>query len=289
MTSSQICQAERVLRVDQLDVAEYDEFILGIIQAEISKCFKYFQPGILTKVDPELKAVLGLIIWKFSVYSNGATFSQQMLEIKFETLVNDGLLSKKQKIIYGLAMIGGQWFAERYFDIKQYFSRFGNMEKLWNTLDFGFMLHRFFSLLNFVVFLQNGRYKSLLERALRIYAVFSRKQSPREVYFYYMNHDILKNGFAEFLFCILPLVNIPRFRNLLLRVMWRAPNALQDGNTLLRRHCAICGELPTNVHQTRCAHVFCYICIKANAMADYSFMCPVCGEHVYDDIQPAKI
>ena len=69
--------------------------------------------------------------------------------------------------------------------------------------------------------------------------------------------------FKEFLFCILPMINIPRLRNTLLRLMWKKPDAAQDGkSTLLRCHCGVCGELPTNVHQTICGHIFCYMCIK---------------------------
>ena len=68
--------------------------------------------------------------------------------------------------------------------------------------------------------------------------------------------------FKEFLFCILPMINIPRLRNTLLRLMWKKPDAMQDGKALLMCHCGVCGELPTNAHQTRCGHMFCYICIK---------------------------
>ncbi|WP_395239545.1 hypothetical protein, partial [Salmonella sp. s54412] len=58
---------------------------------------------------------------------------------------------------------------------------------------------------------------------------------------------------------------------------------------ILQSHCGICGELPTNVHETSCGHVFCYICIKANSMADPSFLCPVCGDLVYDKFEPARL
>lgn len=62
------------------------------------------------------------------------------------------------------------------------------------------------------------------------------------------------------------MINIPRLRNTLLRLMWKKPDAVQDGNsTLLRCHCGVCGELPTNVHQTICGHMFCYMCIKVCA------------------------
>ena len=68
--------------------------------------------------------------------------------------------------------------------------------------------------------------------------------------------------FKEFLFCILPMINIPRLRNTLLRLMWKKSNAMQGGKSMLRCHCGVCGELPTNAHQTICGHIFCYMCIK---------------------------
>ncbi|CAB3986924.1 Peroxisome biogenesis factor 2, partial [Paramuricea clavata] len=158
---------------------------------------------------------------------------------------------------------------------------------LWKVINLGVMLHKFLGILNFIVFLQDARHKSLLERALGIYTVFCKKQAPRVVYFEYMNRDILRSGLAEFLFCILPMINIPRLRNTLLRLMWKKPDAMEDGKALLMSHCGVCGELPTNVHQTRCGHMFCYICIKANVMGDPSFLCPVCGDLVCDSVEPA--
>ena len=227
-------------------------------------------------------------MWKYSVFTNDATLSQQMLQIKYKTLRNDGILSSKRKLFFGLSLVGGMWLSERSLDIKQMLISLGlNADKLRKIINFGVLLHKFLGLLNFVIFLQDARYKSLLERALGIYAVFSEKQPPRVVYFEYMNRDILRSGLAEFLFCILPMINIPRLRNTLLRLMWKKPDAMQDGKAMLL--CGVCGELPTNVHQTRCGHIFCYMCIMANVMADPSFLCPVCGELVNSIVEPAAV
>ncbi|XP_028394012.1 peroxisome biogenesis factor 2-like isoform X3 [Dendronephthya gigantea] len=247
--------------------------------------------GLLTTIDPELKAVLSFIMWKFSVMASDASLSQQMLQIKYKTCRNAGILTSKRKICFGLALIGGTWLSERSLDIKQLLARNGlNSEKLWQVVKFGAILLKFLRLVNFIIFLQDARHKSLLERALGIYSVFSKKQSPRVNYFEYMNRDILRNGLAEFLFCVLPMINIPRLRNALLRLMWKKPDAMQDGNAVLRyRNCGICDELPTNVHQTPCGHVFCYMCIKANCMVDPSFLCPVCGELVCDNVEPVSV
>lgn len=103
-----------------------------------------------------------------------------------------GILSSKRKICFGLALIGGTWLSERSLDIKLFLARKGlNTEKvvnnsslssmhlqhdymastyfcnnqcdpffyvqLWQVVKVGAMLHKFFSLMNFIIFLQDAR------------------------------------------------------------------------------------------------------------------------------------
>lgn len=46
--------------------------------------------------------------------------------------------------------------------------------------------------------------------------------------------------------------------------MWKKSSAINDGKTVSNFECGICGDLPTNVHQTDCGHIFCYTCIKVS-------------------------
>ncbi|XP_046850413.1 peroxisome biogenesis factor 2-like [Xenia sp. Carnegie-2017] len=279
---------QRVLRADQLDVISYDEYILSIFKSDLTKCFKYFQAGLLTRFDPELKAILRIIIWKYSVLLSDATLSQKMLDILYKTSKNNGILTTKRKAIFGLGLIGVAWLSERSYDLKHTLMNFGfNVNKIWKMINFLTIVHKILELVNFIVFLRDARYRSVWDRILGIYSVFSRKQAPRVVYFEYMNEDILRSGLAELLFCVLPMVNIPRLRNILLRLMWKKSSAINDGKTVSNFECGICGDLPTNVHQTDCGHIFCYTCIKANLMADPSFFCPLCGEAIHD-VEPAS-
>lgn len=149
----------------------------------------------------------------------------------------------------------------------------------------GEKLFQFISVINFLVFLQKGKYPSLLERFLRIHPVFAQEQSIRRVSFEFMTRELLWHGFAEFVFFLLPLVNIHKLKNIIVR-RFSSP-ATRDKQLSIKvacHECGICSEPPTAPHQGHCGHVFCYYCVKANCLADPFFPCPLCGQAVGGDI-----
>ncbi|XP_027053010.1 peroxisome biogenesis factor 2-like isoform X2 [Pocillopora damicornis] len=94
---------------------------------------------------------------------------------------------------------------------------------------------------------------------------------------------------SEFVFFLLPLINIHKLKNLLVR-RFSSPASLdkQPSIKVACHECGICNEPPTAPHQGLCGHVFCYYCIKANSLADSSFPCPLCGSPMGDDIIPVE-
>jgi peroxin-2 len=104
------------------------------------------------------------------------------------------------------------------------------------------------------VFLFNGRYRTLLDRILRLKLAPPISQVSREVSFEYLNRQLVWHAFTEFLLFLLPLVGISRWRRWLSR-LWRGTKALiqNSGSTgeeasssrgelgfLPERTCAIC-------------------------------------------------
>ena len=122
----------------------------------------------------------------------------------------------------------------------------------------------------------------------------------RHVSFDLMNRQLLWHGFSEFVFFILPLVNIARLKNFIVRIFFSiaAPPSASStintttSNTRLKRTrphprdnlppaCLICDSSRINrPYMTSCMHVFCYYCIQSNVMADPFYPCPCCGESV---------
>ena len=106
---------------------------------------------------------------------------------------------------------------------------------------------------SFLVFLVNGRYRTLIDRILRLRLAPSSSQVSREVSFEYLNRQLVWHAFTEFLLFLLPLVGISRWKRWLSRA-WRKTKALAQSNEgdegeatskaelafLPERTCAIC-------------------------------------------------
>ena len=117
----------------------------------------------------------------------------------------------------------------------------------------GSTIHSLAAFTSFLVFLVNGRYRTLLDRTLRIRLAAPSSQVSREVSFEYLNRQLVWHAFTEFLLFLLPLVGISRWRRWLSRA-WRKSTAFltsegddQDEGTLKgelaflpERTCAIC-------------------------------------------------
>lgn len=67
------------------------------------------------------------------------------------------------------------------------------------------------------------------------------------------------------MFFLLPLINIHKLKNLLVR-RFSSPASLdkQPSIKVACHECGICNEPPTAPHQGLCGHVFCYYCIKVS-------------------------
>lgn len=116
------------------------------------------------------------------------------------------------------------------------------------------------------MFLVNGRYRTLLDRLLRLRLASPSSQVSREVSFEYLNRQLVWHAFTEFLLFLLPLVGIGRWRRWLSRAWRKAKSALQSGDKdagdtavktgplafLPERTCAICyqDQNPTSTSET---------------------------------------
>eukprot|EP00057_Strongylocentrotus_purpuratus_P021278 XP_011675752.1 PREDICTED: peroxisome biogenesis factor 2 [Strongylocentrotus purpuratus] len=275
--------AHSVLRVNQLDAHQLDDELHLLLRAQLTKAFQFFRPGVLSKCDPEVNAVLRLLIWHFSISKVGATLGQQMLNMLYTNSLPQGQrslsLDRKHQLLYALLLVGCRWFQERSSDLSLMTGSSEKFQLVWKLIDLLERLVKVASLVNFLVFLQQGFYPSLLERVLGIIPRFAQPQSVRQVTFEFMTRELLWHGFAEFLFFLLPLVNIHRIRNVIRRRIAGVPSGR---GTLQRslaecKECAVCGEWPTCPQEMGCQHVFCYYCLKSNFEADPSYTCPSCG------------
>jgi peroxin-2 len=131
--------------------------------------------------------------------------------------------------------------------------------------DFISTSHSIAAFVSFLVFLVNGRYRTLVDRLLRIRLAPPSSQASREVSFEYLNRQLVWHAFTEFLLFLLPLVGIGRWKRWLARAWKKALNAFKSSGDedevtdkqgelghLPERTCAICyrDQNPTATTET---------------------------------------
>lgn len=119
--------------------------------------------------------------------------------------------------------------------------------------DFITTSHSIAAFVSFLVFLVNGRYRTLVDRLLRIRLAPPSSQASREVSFEYLNRQLVWHAFTEFLLFLLPLVGISRWKRWLARAWKKTVSAFKSHGDedevaekqgelghLPERTCAIC-------------------------------------------------
>jgi peroxin-2 len=113
-------------------------------------------------------------------------------------------------------------------------------------------MHASAAFASFLVFLLHGRYRTLLDRVLRMRLAPPTSQVSREVSFEYLNRQLVWHAFTEFLLFVLPLVGINRWRRWLARTWRKTKKIMSTGAEgageekkgeyafLPERTCAIC-------------------------------------------------
>ncbi|KAJ8021587.1 Peroxisome biogenesis factor 2 [Holothuria leucospilota] len=289
--SSQQDNKQPVLRVSQLDSHQLDNEIHLLLKAQVNNVFHFFQasPGILSVIEPELNAALRFILWKYSIDKSSSTFGQRLLNLQYASENSSKVMTYRQKWLYALVVIGCRWFQDRSYDLSKLTDNVEAFEMVWNAIDWLERVLKIAAVVNFLVFLRQGTYQTILERLLGIRAGFDSPQAIRQVSFEFMTRELLWHGFAEFLFFLLPFVNFQRLKNNIRRRLLVGQRPSTENLSEVRRaqflyeECAVCGEWPTNPQEIGCEHVFCFYCIKANFKADNSYTCPSCGFPVTDE------
>jgi peroxin-2 len=294
----------RVGRAGQLDVDLLDGELVSILKGELFKALALLNPQIKDKYEIEITSLLQFIMYRLSIYVNGATYGTSMQNLHYQNeLGTNPKLAKWQKLSYILMHVGGRWgwlrlsrlaSTQDWSDQNDWRSRawvwMDNVEKVWKAL----------SLANFLVFLYDGRYKSLIDRILGMRLTYIRKDVQHQISHEFMNRQLVWTAFTEFLLFILPLINLSRMRNTLGR-MFSKSNSID----LPPQICAICyqneqasansnteslgmgtttsgpfssgtGNRAVNPYVTNCGHVFCYYCLKTATMVDSDYHCPRC-------------
>ena len=313
-------------RVGQVDAELLDEELLQLLKGQIGDALKYYGAHLQDDWAEEILLTLRLALFKLSIWDNDASYGASLQNLKYSDARVSGIFpakpTKVQKTLYGFLTTIGRYGWDRWetWLVDQeggYSAPSLAVQRLSTFTTWASTTHSIASFASFLVFLVNGRYRTLTDRLLRLRLVASSNQVSREISFEYLNRQLVWHAFTEFLLFVLPLVGIGRWRRWLSKAWKRTTTALsaeeKDGEPvktgslafLPEQTCAICyqnhnptseaellgantlGSATTDIvnpYQTiPCGCIYCYVCLatKLEAEEGDGWSCLRCGELVH--------
>ena len=251
-------------RVGQVDAELLDEELLELLKGQVGEALKYYGPHLRDDWAQEILLILRVVLFKLSIWDHDASYGASLQNLRYADARAENSLfarpTKWQKGFYGLFTVIGRygWGKWENWLVDQeggYTAPSDTVERLSRITLWASTTHSMAAFASFLVFLINGRYRTLTDRLLRLRLTSPTSQVSREVSFEYLNRQLVWHAFTEFLLFLLPLVGISRWRRWLSRAWRKAKLALnssaQDEDASLleksgplaflpERTCAIC-------------------------------------------------
>ncbi|KAG7110041.1 Peroxisomal biogenesis factor 2 like protein [Verticillium longisporum] len=224
-------------RVGQVDAELLDEELVDLLRDQVGEALKYFAGGHLQDDwSAEIMLALRAVLFKLTVWDHDATYGAALQNLRYTDARSASPVlvppSPLQKTAYGLVTVLGRyawtrwedWLVERDDGHDTPSPRVQRLARLTERLS---TLHAGAACLSFLVFLLHGRYRTLLDRLLRMRLAPPTSQVSREVSFEYLNRQLVWHAFTEFLLFVLPLVGIHRWRRWFART-WRKTRGIMQ-------------------------------------------------------------
>ncbi|KAI0375698.1 peroxisomal biogenesis factor 2 [Pilatotrama ljubarskyi] len=213
----------RITRVGKVDAELLDEELVQLLKEPLTRALSLINSAFKTQLEPELALLIHLVLYKFSVWDQGASYGAKLQGLKYapspstsrfrtasglaaSTLALHSILTIL--VPYAHGRLRAHALSNAWPDAPSSDRR----RKAWELLTRVESIHGLAGLLNFVFFLWNGRYRTLADRLLRLRLVSARHHFQREVSYEFMNRQMVWHAFTEFLLFLLPLVNTRALR-----------------------------------------------------------------------------
>ncbi|PWN29762.1 hypothetical protein BDZ90DRAFT_249657 [Jaminaea rosea] len=223
----------RIQRVSQLDAELLDEELLTLLFEPVKTSLAQIKNTLPDRIEPELLALLKLVLFKYSVWDNGASYGAMLQNLRYrnEWAHRGGLqstflsapLSKVQLALYPLLTIGVPYAyarLSRHMTSLSFSSMPANDPRrlLWSMVDKLQRLHEGLALVNFAAFLSDGKYRTITDRMLGMRLTYAERTLNRNVSFEFLNRQLVWHAFTEFLLFLLPIIRPKRLLRRLLRL-----------------------------------------------------------------------
>lgn len=162
----------RVHRVSQLDADLLDQELAELLVEPVRSALRTVRSSLEVAMEPELYLVLRLVLYKFSVYDRAATYGAMLQNLRYrnewahqrglQSTARDAPLAPIQLALYPLLTIVAPYAYKR---VKLHMSAHGFSDAptdsqeyfVWSTLEHSLKAWNVVSLINFCLFLWNGK------------------------------------------------------------------------------------------------------------------------------------
>ncbi|KAL9644587.1 hypothetical protein ABK040_015326 [Willaertia magna] len=229
-----------ILKVNQLDSDRLDFEIENYLFNYFKRITKHFT--IMEQYEPEIMLLIRIFIYKYSIYDHSQTFGDTIQNLKYTFQASRFEKSPPlySKLLFAFLSIGVPYIYERYIKntlmVNDSFNNLQNNQQnlVWyKNLKKIEYYYKVFEFINFILFLYQGKYKTLLERFLGWRKVYATRFMIRQLSFDYMNSELIWNGLAETILFIAPLINFRKIYFYLKRIfVWMFPLKQTTINTV---------------------------------------------------------
>ncbi|KAG9018658.1 peroxisome assembly protein (Peroxin-2) [Tulasnella sp. 427] len=214
----------RVIRLGQLDAELLDQELTTLLKQPISTSLSNIKSTWAAQYDLELSLLIQTLLYKYSVWDTGATYGAKLQDLTFErppkrpgTSYAPSGLRRKTLLLHATLTILVPYLHSKLRAHALSYSwpdapRSDFRRQSWDIVTRLETFHATFGLLGFLLFLSNGKYRSLTDRFLGLKLIPARKNVSRNVNYEFMNRQMVWHAFTEFLLFILPLINTRLFR-----------------------------------------------------------------------------
>lgn len=252
-------------RVGQVDAELLDEELLGLLREQVGDALKYvggLGSNLKEEWSDEILLALRAVLFKLTVWDHDATYGAALQNLRYTDARHAGPVlappTRVQKALYGIVTVGGRyawtrledWLVQQDNGLDDPDPRITKLKRLTAVAE---NVHTGAAFVSFLVFLLHGRYRTLLDRLLRMRLAPPTSQVSREVSFEYLNRQLVWHAFTEFLLFVLPLIGINKWRRWLARTWRNTKKAISSSTAdadedekrgeyafLPERTCAIC-------------------------------------------------
>lgn len=262
-------------RVNQLDASLLDSQLLEQLKEKLKDAFKFWQGDFKDKYDSELGLLLRALLFKITVWDHGTTYGAKLQNLVLVSKKTGLPIGPKLRALYGLITVLGPYVVSK-LEERQFLSP--------QTVDKITLAVNSASLFNFVAFLYSGEYLTMVLRLLGARWASVTRSTNRLVNYEFQNRQLVWNALTEFLYFVIPLINIKKLVRRVLRPQTKT--SAKSLQFLSKRLCAICFEQDstiaakgiTNPYTAGCPHTYCYVCLSLRLAEDPEFRCLRCGE-----------